>query len=163
MGFFYLFSLTFGFAQEAGMINGTVISAEDAEPLPGVSVLVKGTNRGTVTNIDGAFELEASPGETLTASFIGFETTEISLSAGQTVYEIAMQPSLGDLGEVVVVGYGSQRRADITSAVSVINMDNIGDVPTTNVSRLLQGQAAGVQVRQIQVGPEKKWRLPLEG
>ncbi len=163
MGFFYLFSLTLGFAQEAGMIKGTVISAEDAEPLPGVSVLVKGTNRGTVTNIDGEFELEAASGETLTVSFIGFETTEIGVNPGQTVYEISMQASMGDLGEVVVMGYGSQRRADITSAVSVINMDNIGDVPTTNVSRLLQGQAAGVQVRQNSGRPGEEMEVTVRG
>ncbi len=163
MGFFYFVGLGCGFGQGAESIRGTVVSAEDAEPLPGVSVLVKGTNRGTVTNIDGEFELEAASGETLTVSFIGFETTEIGVNPGQSVYEIKMQASMGDLGEVVVVGYGSQRRADITSAVSVINMDNIGDVPTTNVTRLLQGQAAGVQVRQNSGRPGEEMEVTIRG
>lgn len=152
-----------GQAQQTGQISGKVISAEDAEPLPGVSILVKGTTRGTVTNMEGDFSLQASAGETLSASFIGFETTEITLSSGQTVYEISMAPALGDLGEVVVVGYGSQRKADITSAVSVINMENIGDVPTTNVSRLLQGQAAGVQVRQTSGRPGEEMEVTIRG
>lgn len=147
-----------GHAQQVGQVSGKVVSADDAEPLPGVSILVKGTSKGTVTNMEGEFSLQADAGEVLTASFIGFETLEIPVSAGQTVYDITMQASLGDLGEVVVVGYGSQRRADITSAVSVINMDNIGDVPTTNVTRLLQGQAAGVQVRQTSGRPGQEWR-----
>ncbi|MEX2569249.1 MAG: TonB-dependent receptor [Cyclobacteriaceae bacterium] len=152
-----------GQAQELGQVTGKVLSAEDAEPLPGVSILVQGTTRGTVTNMDGEFSLQAVAGEVLSASFIGFETTQITLSSGQTVYEITMEPALGDLGEVVVMGYGSQRKADITSAVSVINMENIGDVPTTNVSRLLQGQAAGVQVRQTTGRPGQEMEVTIRG
>ncbi|MEX2511513.1 MAG: TonB-dependent receptor [Cyclobacteriaceae bacterium] len=152
-----------GQAQELSQVSGKVLSAEDAEPLPGVSILVQGTTRGTVTNMDGDFTIQAAAGEVLSASFIGFETTQITLSSGQTVYEITMEPALGDLGEVVVMGYGSQRRADITSAVSVINMENIGDVPTTNVSRLLQGQAAGVQVRQITGRPGQEMEVTIRG
>lgn len=152
-----------GYSQSAGQITGRVLAAEDSEPLPGVSILVKGTTRGTVTNMDGDFAIQASSGETLTVSFIGFETTEVAVTGGQTNYEISMEASIGDLGEVVVVGYGSQRKADITSAVSVINMENIGEVPTTNVSRLLQGQAAGVQVRQTSGRPGEEMEVTIRG
>ncbi|MDN3689669.1 SusC/RagA family TonB-linked outer membrane protein [Cyclobacterium jeungdonense] len=152
-----------GYSQDAGQITGRVVAAEDSEPLPGVSILVKGTTRGTVTNMDGEFAIQASSGETLTISFIGFETKEVAVTGGQTSYEISMEPSIGDLGEVVVVGYGSQRKADITSAVSVINMDNIGEVPTTNVTRLLQGQAAGVQVRQTSGRPGEEMEVTIRG
>lgn len=151
------------FAQDAGQITGRVIASEDAEPLPGVSILVKGTTRGTVTNMDGEFAIQAASGETLTVSFIGFETREVAVTGGQTTYEISMDASIGDLGEVVVVGYGSQRKADITSAVSVINMENIGEVPTTNVTRLLQGQAAGVQVRQNSGRPGEEMEVTIRG
>lgn len=160
----FLMLLTFnGYAQQAGQITGKVVAAEDAEPLPGVSILVKGSTRGTVTNMDGDFAIQAASGETLTVSFIGFETKEVAVTGGQTNYEISMEASIGDLGEVVVVGYGSQRKADITSAVSVINMENIGDVPTTNVSRLLQGQAAGVQVRQPTGRPGQEMEVTIRG
>ncbi|MEX2593077.1 MAG: TonB-dependent receptor plug domain-containing protein [Anditalea sp.] len=77
--------------------------------------------------------------------------------------EISLTPSYGDLGEVVVMGYGSQRKADITSAVSVINMENIGDVPVSNASRLLQGQAAGVQVRQTTGTPGQEMEVTIRG
>lgn len=152
-----------GYSQDAGQITGRVLAAEDSEPLPGVSILVNGTSRGTVTNMDGEFAIQASSGETLTISFIGFETREVAVTGGQTSYEIIMEPSIGDLGEVVVVGYGSQRKADITSAVSVVNMENIGEVPTTNVSRLLQGQAAGVQVRQNSGRPGEEMEVTIRG
>lgn len=160
----FLLAITYsGYAQDAGQVTGKVLAAEDSEPLPGVSILVKGTTRGTVTNMDGEFAIQAASGETLTISFIGFVTQEIVISGGQTSYEVSMESSIGDLGEVVVVGYGSQRKADITSAVSVINMDNIGEVPTTNVTRLLQGQAAGVQVRQTSGRPGEEMEVTIRG
>jgi len=159
----FMFLVTPLLAQQGGQITGKIVSEEDSEPIPGVSILVKGTNRGTVTNMDGDFNIQASAGETLTISFIGFQTKEVPVTAGQTVYQIPLVSSIGDLGEVVVVGYGSQRRADITSAVSVINMENIGDVPTTNATRLLQGQAAGVQVRQRSGRPGEEMEITIRG
>tara|TARA_R110001592_G_scaffold9049_5_gene48659 strand:- start:142098 stop:145109 length:3012 start_codon:yes stop_codon:yes gene_type:complete len=152
-----------GYARQASQISGKVVSVEDNEPLPGVSILVKGTSRGTVTNMDGEFSVQASTGDILTVSFIGFTTQEVNVNGGQTNYEILLESSMGDLGEVVVVGYGSQRKADITSAVSVINMDNMGEIPTTNVSRLLQGQAAGVQVRQKSGRPGEEMEVTIRG
>ncbi|EPR67250.1 TonB-dependent receptor [Cyclobacterium qasimii M12-11B] len=152
-----------GYARQASQISGKVVSVEDNEPLPGVSILVKGTSRGTVTNMDGEFSVQAASGDVLTVSFIGFTTQEVNVNGGQTSYEILLESTMGDLGEVVVVGYGSQRKADITSAVSVINMDNMGEIPTTNVSRLLQGQAAGVQVRQKSGRPGEEMEVTIRG
>src|SRR5690606_24883157 len=107
--------------------------------------------------------INAATGETLTVSYIGYETQEVLISEGQSSLEITLTASFGDLGEVVVVGYGSQRRADITSAVSVIDMENIGDVPASNASRWLQGQAAGVQVRQTTGAPGQAMEVTLRG
>lgn len=163
MAFLMLMFVTTGYSRQASQVSGKVVSVDDNEPLPGVSILVKGTSRGTVTNMEGEFSVQAAPGDMLTVSFIGFETQEVAISGGRTNYEISMESSMGDLGEVVVVGYGSQRKADITSAVSVINMDNIGEVPTTNVSRLLQGQAAGVQVRQNSGRPGEEMEVTIRG
>ncbi len=155
--------LNFNSYAQQRTVTGVVKSEADLESLPGVTILVKGTNRGTVTNLDGEFSIQAATGETLTASYIGFESREIAVTESLSHYEIILNPSLGDLSEVVVIGYGSQRRADITSAVSVINMENIGDVPTTNVSRLLQGQAAGVQVRQNSGRPGEEMEVTIRG
>lgn len=151
------------FGQGTGLITGKVFSVDDQQPLPGATVLVKGTNRATITGMDGDFSIQASSGEILVISFIGFTESEVAIQSGQTLYEIQLSLSTADLSEVVVVGYGSQRKADITSAVSVIDMEAIGNVPTTNVSRLLQGQAAGVQVRQQSGRPGEEMQITIRG
>ncbi len=165
----YLFYAVFFFAclpsfgQGTGAISGRVISADDQQPLPGATVLVKGTTRITITDVDGKFTLQAATGETLVFSFIGFKETETLVQSGRSQYDVELSVSTEDLNEVVVVGYGSQRKADITSAVSVINMEAMGNVPTTNVSRLLQGQAAGVQVRQQSGRPGEEMQITIRG
>ena len=151
------------FGQSTAVITGKVLSSDDQQPLPGATVLVKGTNRATITGMDGDFSIQASSGEILVISFIGFTESEVAIQSGQTLYEVQLSLSTADLGEVVVVGYGSQRKADITSAVSVIDMEAIGNVPTTNVSRLLQGQAAGVQVRQQSGRPGEEMQITIRG
>ena len=151
------------FGQGSGLITGKVFSADDQQPLPGATVLVKGTNRATITGSNGDFSIQAASGEFLVISFIGFTDSEVAIQSGQTLYEIQLSLSTSDLNEVIVVGYGSQRKADITSAVSVINMDAVGEVPTTNVSRLLQGQAAGVQVRQQSGRPGEEMQITIRG
>ena len=151
------------YAQNSTLISGQVNVEGEADPVPGISVLVKGTPRGTVTDLEGSFRINAAPGETLVISYIGYETQEITLSPGQTSLSITLAIAFGDLGEVVVMGYGSQRRADITSAVSVIDMEAIGDVPVSNASRLLQGQAAGVQVRQTSGTPGQDMEVTIRG
>lgn len=159
--FFFINLSTFG--QSTGTISGKIRSADDQQVLPGATVLIKGTTRGTVTDTEGEFNLQASIGEILVVSFIGYRQIEVPVQSGLTTYEIELHLSTDDLSEVIVVGYGSQRKADITSAVSVINMDAIGNVPTTNVSRLLQGQAAGVQVRQQSGRPGEEMQITIRG
>jgi TonB-linked SusC/RagA family outer membrane protein len=159
---FFLLTLP-SMGQSVGIVTGKVFSADDQQPLPGATVLVKGTNRATITGMDGDFSIQASSGEILVISFIGFTESEVAIQSGQTLYEVQLSLSTADLSEVVVVGYGSQRKADITSAVSVIDMEAIGNVPTTNVSRLLQGQAAGVQVRQQSGRPGEEMQITIRG
>lgn len=159
---FFLVTLP-SMGQGAGIVTGKVLSSDDQQPLPGATVLVKGTNRATITDTNGDFSIQAASGEFLVISFIGFTQSEIAIQSGQTQYEINLSLSTADLSEVVVVGYGSQRKADITSAVSVIDMEAIGNVPTTDVSRLLQGQAAGVQVRQQSGRPGEEMQITIRG
>ena len=156
-----LFTSLTTLAQSAN-VSGTV-KDETGEFVPGATVVVKGTQTGTVTDIEGNFSIQAAPGDILVVSFIGYTTKEITVAVGQINYNISLDLSASDLSEVVVVGYGSQRKADITSAVSVINMDAIGNVPTTNVSRLLQGQAAGVEVRQQSGRPGEEMQIRIRG
>lgn len=160
-----LFFLVFGplFGQGSGVITGKVLSADDQQPLPGATVMVKSSNKVTIADLNGNFSIEAASGDVLVISFIGFQELEVPVQSGLTVYEIELPLSLSDLNEVVVVGYGSQRKADITSAVSVVNMEAVGNLPTTNVSRLIQGQAAGVQVRQQSGRPGEEMQITIRG
>jgi TonB-linked SusC/RagA family outer membrane protein len=159
--FFLAFTPLFG--QGSGLITGKVLSADDQQPLPGATVMVRSSNKVTIADLNGDFSIEATTGDILVVSFIGFQEIEVPVQSGLSVYEIQLPLSLSDLSEVVVVGYGSQRKADITSAVSVVNMEAVGNVPTTNVSRLLQGQAAGVQVRQQSGRPGEEMQITIRG
>jgi TonB-dependent starch-binding outer membrane protein SusC len=156
-----MFSIGFTSFGQSKPVTGKVMSEQ--EPVPGALVQIKGTQRGTITDIDGSFSINIESGEIMVVSFIGYATKEIAVTGGQTNFNISLDLSASDLSEVVVVGYGSQRKADITSAVSVINMDAVGDVPTTSVSRLLQGQAAGVQVRQQSGQPGEEMQITIRG
>jgi TonB-linked SusC/RagA family outer membrane protein len=156
-----MLSISFMSFGQSQPVTGKVVSEQ--EPVPGALVQIKGTQRGTITDIDGTFTINAAPGEIMVVSFIGYSTKEVTVIGGQTNFTISLDLSTSDLSEVVIVGYGSQRKADITSAVSVINMEAIGNVPTTSVSRLLQGQAAGVQVRQQSGQPGEEMQITIRG
>ncbi|HEX8039205.1 MAG TPA: carboxypeptidase-like regulatory domain-containing protein, partial [Chryseosolibacter sp.] len=157
--------LAFSVAHFAGAqttVTGKVTSAEDGAPIPGVNIIVKNTVSGTVTDAEGIYRISINEDDILVFSSIGFATQEVAVG-GRSVIDIVMAPDIQSLSEVVIVGYGSQRKADITSAVSVIDLDNIGDVPASNVSRLLQGQAAGVQVRQTTGTPGAEMEVTIRG
>jgi TonB-linked SusC/RagA family outer membrane protein len=143
-------------------VTGKVTSSEEGMPIPGVNILVKATSTGTVTDVDGNYTISVTQDAILVFSSIGYATQEVNVG-GRSVIDVALVADIKSLSEVVIVGYGSQRRADITSAVSVIDMENIGDPPAANVTRLLQGQAAGVQVRQISGEPGKEMEVTIRG
>lgn len=147
---------------QSRIVTGKVTSSEDGTPIPGVNILVKNTATGSVTDVDGNYNISVQETDMLVFSSIGYTTQEIPAS-GRSVIDVALAPDIQSLSEVVIVGYGSQRKADITSAVSVINMENIGDVPVSNVTRLLQGQAPGVQVRQTSGEPGKEMEVTIRG
>lgn len=143
-------------------ISGKVTAADEGTPIPGVNILVKNTSTGTVTDVDGNYNISVDDNAIVVFSSIGYASQEVPVS-GRSVIDVGMVTDIQSLSEVVIVGYGSQRKADITSAVSVINMENIGDVPATNVTRLLLGQAAGVQVRQTAGTPGKEMEVTIRG
>ncbi len=128
-----------------GMVHGTVSSAADGEPLVGVSVQLKGTSTGTITDLDGHFSLAASQGQTLVFSYIGFLTQEVKVGAASTI-DVSMKEDYETLSEVVVVGYGQMRRSDLTGAVTSVNDEAIKRSVPTSIDQVLQGRAAGVQI-----------------
>ncbi|MDQ0638456.1 TonB-linked SusC/RagA family outer membrane protein [Pedobacter sp. W3I1] len=134
---------TVGFAQNS-VVSGKIID-EAAKPLPGVSVLVKGSKISTVSELDGSFKIAATSNATLLVSFVGMETQEINLG-GRTTLNISMKASANVLDEMVVVGYGTQKRTDVTSSITRADMKNANQLPVQGVEQALQGRAAGVQV-----------------
>lgn len=144
-------------------ISGVVRSEGDNETIPGVSVLVKGTTRGGVTDLDGRFQVNASPGEVLTVSYIGYSTKEVTVQSGQTSYEITLASSMSDLSEVVVVGYGSQLKKEITGAVQSVAGADLLDMPVSQIGQKLQGRLAGVQINQTTGRPGRGMSVRIRG
>ncbi len=127
-------------------VTGTVTSAEDGEPIPGVSVAVRGTTIGTVTNIDGHYSIEVPSEESvLRFSFVGMIRRDIMVGNQRTI-DVEMEPDVVGLDEVVVTGYGVQRRRDLTGSVSSVRSQQIEGMPVESIQRAIQGRAAGVQV-----------------
>ncbi len=126
-------------------VTGTV-SDDQGQPLPGASIVEKGTTNGTQTDFDGNFNLEvASENSVLVVSYIGFSTKEIPVTDG-TILTITLEESAAGLDEVVLVGYGTQRRSDVTGSVASIKSDQLSKAPIGQVSNSLQGLASGMEI-----------------
>ncbi|MBT1708455.1 TonB-dependent receptor [Fulvivirgaceae bacterium PWU5] len=129
-----------------------VVTSDDGSPLPGVYVLVKGTANGTATDSNGKYTLNAPADGTLVFTFIGMRPMERPVS-GLTTLDVAMEADISELDEIVVVGYGTQKKSDLTGSVSSISSKEIRSVPVASLSQALQGRAAGVQVMQSSNSP----------
>jgi TonB-linked SusC/RagA family outer membrane protein len=140
----FLFSVSFLSAQNQITIKGTVTDSGN-ETVPGASVLVKGTMQGTITDVNGKYTLQASPDAVLVFSFIGYQTREIPVN-GQTTMNVQLQQQAYNVGEVVVVGYGTQKKIEVTGAVAQVKGDDISKQSSVNVMSALQGKVAGVQI-----------------
>ena len=125
-------------------ISGTIVD-DNNEPIIGANVSMKGTTIGTITDVDGKFNIEASPGMTLLISYIGYATKEVSVS-NQTVYKIKMQEDTQALDEVVVIGYGTLNRQAITGSVTKADINTYRDVPTNNIMETIKGSVPGLNV-----------------
>lgn len=145
--FFMLFIMSFmisatALAQSEITVSGTVVD-NTGEPIIGASVIQKGTSNGAVTDLDGKFSFKAPSGAPLTISYVGYATQEIKAAPNLT---ITLKENAKELSEVVVTGYTSEKKADLTGAVSVVKMSDIADVPTGNVLSSLNGRVAGVNI-----------------
>ncbi len=125
-------------------VTGVVRDADDNQPLPGVSVAVAGTSRGTVTNFDGQFSLSVNAGEELIFSFIGYATQQLPASSSM---DVALVSDMQDLLDVVVIGYGRAKKDDLTGSVAAIKPDELSKGITNNASDMLVGKIAGVDVQ----------------
>ena len=123
-------------------VNGIVKDAT-GETVIGASVMVKGTKTGTVTDLDGKFHVECTPGATLVISYIGYQTQEVKAADGMNV---VLQEAANDLNEVVVTGYTTQRKADLTGAISVVSVDDIAKQNENNPIKALQGRVPGMNI-----------------
>lgn len=124
-------------------ISGTVTDAADGSGIPGASVVVKGTTVGVITDLDGRYELNAAPTATLVYSFVGYATQEI-LVDGKNIINVILSSAMIGLEEVVVMGYGTQRRDAITGSVGIVSADKLEQIPIASFDQILQGQTAGL-------------------
>src|SRR5690606_39132319 len=138
--------LASGFAQE-NVRKGVVKDAVTGSGLVGVTVAVRGTSNSTQTNASGTFSISAGPGQVLVFSFVGYEPHELTIGQAASL-EVNLQPSDNVLEELVVVGYGSQRRSDITGSVASVPKERLSNLPVTNVMQAIQGAVSNVNINQ---------------
>ena len=142
-------------------LTGTVYDAETNQPLPGATVIIKDTTEGTTSDFDGVYSIRVAVGKTLSFSSIGYKTeTRVVSQADQL--NILLSPD-NELDEIVVVGYGSQKRSNIVGSVATVNVNKATQNPTTNVSELLRGRAAGVQVNLGDARPGGNSNIVIRG
>jgi TonB-dependent starch-binding outer membrane protein SusC len=154
-----LFSFSAVFAQQ--QIRGKVSDA-DGSALVGVNVAIKGTSRGTTTDANGGFRIEAANNSTLVFSFVGYTPVEAVVSGNQDI-NISLKVNDSILDEVVVVGYGSVNKKEVTGAVQTIGAKEIKDIPVSTIGQKLQGQVAGVQINQTSGKPGTGMNIRIRG
>jgi len=142
-------------------VSGTVTDLSNL-PLPGVNVIVKNSKRGTSTDFDGNYSIDVSTGEVLVFSYIGFKTKEVVIGSSNS-YNVSMETDNEQLNEVVVIGYGTQKRTMTTGAVSAIKTENFVERPISRVDQGLIGQIAGVRVKQTTGLPGQPFSINIRG
>lgn len=127
-------------------ISGTILDADTNEPLIGVNILEKGTSNGTITDIDGAFSLSVTnKASILELSYLGYSSLEVPVE-GRTVFELTMSLNASELDEIVVIGYGTQKKKVVTGAITKVTADNLEDMPILRIEDALQGRTSGVRI-----------------
>ena len=159
---FILGMASFSFAQ-VRTIKGTVTASDTKETLPGASILVKGTTTGTVTDLDGKYSLVIPPGQvTFVVSFVGYVTKEVEVGP-QDVVDVSLDPRKEMLDEVVVIGYGTVRKSDLTGSVASVKAGDITKITASNPVQSLQGRVSGVQVTSTSGTPGESPSVRIRG
>ncbi|WP_335964319.1 TonB-dependent receptor [Galbibacter sp. PAP.153] len=161
--FFFVLLFQMGYAHaQSGTITGTITSAEDGMPIPGANVVVVGTNNGTTTDFDGNYTINASADATLQFSYIGFVSQNISIG-GKSTINVALATDTQQLDEVVVVGYGTQKKELVTGANLQVSGEDLERQSTTNALQALQGQTPGVQITSTSGQPGEGLNVVIRG
>ncbi len=143
-------------------IKGKVVAAEDNSPLPGVSIVIKGTSKGTVTDVNGEFNISAPSDGTLVFSFIGMKNKEVPIN-GRSSINVSLEQELTGLEEVVVVGYGTQKKVNLSGAVDAVDAKELESRPITNISQGLQGVAPNLNIDFVSGEPGQAARINIRG
>jgi len=143
-------------------VSGTVTSGEDGTPIPGVNIIIKNTTIGTVTDGNGTYSISVSDDAILIFTSIGYSSQEIPVS-GRSTIDLALAPDVTSLEEIVVVGYGSQLKKEITGAVQTVTAKDLKDIPVSQISQKLQGRLAGVQINQTTGKPGQGMSVRIRG
>ncbi len=160
---FFLLFLTSAVMSQEITLRGTVISAVDKLPLPGVSVVVKNTTIGTITDASGRFSLDAPKGaDVLVFSFIGMQSQEIAIN-GKSTFNVALIEKTEHMDEVVVIGYGSVKKSDLTGSVGSVKGDALVKAPTATFTEALAGRMAGVRISTTDGQPGSTMNITIRG
>lgn len=148
------------FAQQ--LLQGTVKDAETGETLIGVSIMIKGTTQGTITDIDGKYQLQVQPESVLAFSYMGYESVEETVGS-RTRIDVSLKPEAVMMDELVVVGYGSAKKRNVLGAVTKVDSKELTRIPVAGLDQALQGRAAGVQVTQNTGAPGEGVSVRIRG
>ncbi len=159
---FALLNVSILFAQNQ-KVTGTIIDGETGQSIPGVTVLEAGTLNGTTTDIDGKYAITvASPSSILEFSFIGYEPQKNQIN-GQAVINITLKVEITNLSEIVVIGYGTQKKKVVTGAIASVNSEEISSTPVLRIEQAMQGRTAGVQVTNLSGQPGEAPTIRIRG
>lgn len=161
MVFFMLLCFSIALHAQDISISGTVTDGAGV-PMPGVNIIVKGKNAATVSDLNGKFSIKCNAGDILTASFVGYQSYEITVGA-ETNIAIVLNEDVKQLNEVVVIGYGVQKRSDLTGAVASVSAQDMAKSGNGNVVQAMQGRAAGVQVTPSTGLPGSETQIRIRG
>ncbi len=158
-----VFLLTSSGVLAQGTVTGTVTSSEDGQPIPGATVLVKGTIIGTATDLNGRYSINVLSGsDILVFSFVGMRPQEINVTNRSTI-DVVMEPEITSLTEYVITAYGDQTRREVTGAIASIKGEVFEDLPIQSFDRAMQGRVAGVQVTSTSGQPGSTLNVRIRG
>ena len=147
--YFFFLSVPVLFAQEKNVQVKGVIKNSEGEPLPGVSIQLKGTTKGTTTQTDGTFAIDAPANSTLVVTYIGHVQQDIKVGTTDlSSINLQMTPDRNAMDQIVVVGYGTRKKSDVTGSIVSINEQSIKDIPAANLAQAIQGQGAGIDIQK---------------
>jgi TonB-linked SusC/RagA family outer membrane protein len=143
-------------------VTGTVTDAQTGEPLPGVNIVVQGTTTGTTTDMDGEYSIEAPADATLVFSFVGYQEKTVEVD-GREEINVSLRQAVTELEEVVAIGYGTQKRSDLTGSVASVETEEMESIPISSLNEGLQGKVAGAQITQSSGSPGSAVSMLIRG